>query len=276
MSARKRRRPKVKERFQKLASDLLSLEVNTIITHDTIAARKVPELAYMLLEIATTYARQLDQVYGVSKYEGAPVDQQGRPIPNPRSLATTKAEVTFEAQAIDMRTAARIDAKTFRDISITAERALADPASNQTPSISSASEAIITRIRNSSMELAIILERLHLEEGGGNGPLEKTKSGLDALARDGQSIELDVSQQERLRIQKIWDLGVETIMMQTIIQLDGDVITRLQADYASPEYTHLWQAHLSSVSAAIESWQYLVETVGRLSAALIRIIRGGR
>ncbi len=276
MSARKRSRPKVKERFQKLATDLLSLEVNTIVTHDMIAARKVPELAHTLLDIATTYARQLDEVYGVAKYEGAPVDQQGRPIPNPRSLATTKGEVTFEAQPLDVRTVARLDAKTFRDINITAERALADPGSNQTRSLSSASQAIITRIRDSSMELAIILERLHLDEGAGHGPLEKTKSGLDALARDGKSIELDVSEHERLRIQKIWELGVETIMMQTIIQLDGDVITRLQADYASPEYTHLWQAHQSSVSAAIESWQYLVETVGRLSAALIRIIRGGR
>lgn len=68
-----------------------------------------------------------------------------------------------------------------------------------------------------------------------------------------------VSAAEIALVRKIWELGTEEIAFQTVIQLDGDVITRLQPKYAEPSQHALHAIHGQAVSVSVGFWKSLVD-----------------
>ena len=53
-------------------------------------------------------------------------------------------------------------------------------------------------------------------------------------------------------IRKVWELGTEVIAMQTIVQVDGDVITRLNPTYMNEKrYPNLQTYHNEGVNIAL-------------------------
>lgn len=71
-------------------------------------------------------------------------------------------------------------------------------------------------------------------------------------------------------IRKAWELGVDTVVLQTTIGLDGDVITRVHARYASVEHQSLFLIHEGSVTAAVRTWSDVVGAAIDLVSKLFR------
>ncbi|MDJ0666708.1 MAG: hypothetical protein QNJ61_05510 [Desulfobacterales bacterium] len=86
--------------------------------------------------------------------------------------------------------------------------------------------------------------------------------------------DLNLSPSQILRLRKAWDLGTEEIVMQTIIDIEGDVTTRIMRSFAqSPEQTVL-NIHNQAVLTSTNMWKSLVKTVadmvGSTFEALLR------
>ena len=83
---------------------------------------------------------------------------------------------------------------------------------------------------------------------------------------------------ERMRIaRKAWELGTDTIVAQTVVQIDGDVIQRVdEYMYDAPA---MWDLHRRAVANAVGQWQMLVELFIRVAVGAIGLVRslfGGR
>jgi hypothetical protein len=68
-----------------------------------------------------------------------------------------------------------------------------------------------------------------------------------------------MKQGEMVLVRKIWEVGTEVIAMQTTIQVDGDVITRLNPNYLDEKvYEKLSDYHKNGVNMALSYWANLV------------------
>ena len=62
-------------------------------------------------------------------------------------------------------------------------------------------------------------------------------------------------------LRKIWEVGTTEIAMQTVVQLDGDVVTRILNKYTTEDFAILHQLHNEGVTTAIDFWKDLVGLV---------------
>lgn len=89
--------------------------------------------------------------------------------------------------------------------------------------------------------------------------LLRIKAHTDALLGVLQSHgTAEFTARELSSIRKAWELGVDPVVLQTVISLDGDVVTRIHARYASADYEPLLRCHEGSVAVAIRTWKELV------------------
>jgi len=71
---------------------------------------------------------------------------------------------------------------------------------------------------------------------------------------------------ERATLRKVWDMGTEIIVAQTIITLDGDVTMRVRPSaLAEPR---LLDVHKQQVGAAMTFWRGLVDVLSTLVTSL--------
>jgi hypothetical protein len=75
-------------------------------------------------------------------------------------------------------------------------------------------------------------------------------------------------------IRKAWDIGVEIVLMQTVIQIDGDVVNRIQTGMDGPEKAELHALHARAVDISLRSWGTLVDTVGKIASGTFRALLG--
>ncbi len=72
---------------------------------------------------------------------------------------------------------------------------------------------------------------------------------------------LQLSADDVLIVRKVWEVGTETIAMQTVAQIDGDVVTRIQEARATLADRPIHDLHREAVGNAMKHWQFLVETL---------------
>ena len=79
---------------------------------------------------------------------------------------------------------------------------------------------------------------------------------------------LPIRESDVMSIRKIWELGTEVIAMQTIVQIDGDVITRLNPNFLDElRYPKLHDYHNQGVNIALAHWNSLVTVAKELLVA---------
>jgi hypothetical protein len=113
-------------------------------------------------------------------------------------------------------------------------------------------------------------------------------NGKDALARnefsnqqlaakfDQGMQDLTLDRNDYLALRKFWELGTEEIAIQTVVQLDGDVTTRVQPQYADAQSTTVHQLHQSSVNLSYQYWKSLIQLVGDLfNTVLSAVFKSG-
>ncbi len=92
----------------------------------------------------------------------------------------------------------------------------------------------------------------------------------DLVTRD-DIAPLPLREQELVMLRKVWELGTEVIAMQTIVQLDGDVITRLDPYYMDEKkYPRLHDYHNEAINVALKHWSEMVAVAQELISAVVR------
>ena len=92
-------------------------------------------------------------------------------------------------------------------------------------------------------------------------------------AEETKDDQMALTDKQKVLIRKTWELGTEEVAIQTVIYLDGDVITRLQPRYyLEQDKQALIQIHNRSVETSITFWGNLV----KLAETFVATLLGGR
>ena len=73
----------------------------------------------------------------------------------------------------------------------------------------------------------------------------------------------NVAFEDRAKIRKIWEVGTESVLVQTAIQLEGDVITRVSQQIAEKDPGNIMKVHQHSIETAMGMWSKIIDAVIR-------------
>jgi hypothetical protein len=72
---------------------------------------------------------------------------------------------------------------------------------------------------------------------------------------------LKINDRDKVMITRIFDLGTERIVMQTRIGIDGDIITRIEENFAGNPKQVILDAHDKHTNLALKYWQNIINVV---------------
>lgn len=83
---------------------------------------------------------------------------------------------------------------------------------------------------------------------------------------------LDLTSNELTQLRKIWEIRTEVIVMQSVVQLDGDVINRFNPDYAQDVEEHrvIFELHNKGVDTSLHYWSSLVDLVKNFFRSFVK------
>lgn len=212
------------DRFQTIARDLTHIEVNTILK-STMTGRKMPRPRHALIEIAQRYEIKLAAL-------GFPLAEDENPPGSFSSFDRIRERADQAVIALQAR------AKTERL-----------PESEQIDMV------MAFRIKTMSDQIKGIFNNLKRR---GEAEWDNAYSHQEV---EDQYPSFNIAPDEMVAIRKIWEMGLEEIAMQTIIQLDGDVLTRVQPRYADEKSGMLHHIHNESVHISFRFWGELIGIV---------------
>ncbi len=266
-------------KFGDIARDLINLEINTI-EKENMTAQKMPSWPHALLDISNDYLNSMIAL-GLDPRPYWGTDDKGQPelLKIPKPDAGQNVEIWTDQKPVFDSSQLRNGYRDFGHL-----RWLAIGLANN-PDVAkrlSADERathmqVLERITRNCDELREIVIRLAPEgsrDGIWNDYIGKTRREVITAIRKKAPPPLDVA--DATRVRKIWDVGTERVALQTVIQIDGDVITRVRADLADAEANLLYQAHLQGIKTSVESWRFLVEIVGKLAGKAASVLIAGR
>lgn len=260
--------------LDKLADDLLSIEINTIVKTDMSATKMPSSRRQVLYEIAKDYDAKLkefkvrDPIYwkyagmrsfgelrdraqwGIEELQKLPQDQQ---MNNERKIKMLERIRSNSSNIVDMF---KTLGKNVRDNGI--------PDYEKVP-------------KSPDREELIELNKLNRLVPA--GPHQESKEWNNDIKRDimNRIKDIDMTRNFILMIGKAWDIGTEQILMQTIIQLDGDITTRISNGFfekPSSSRDIILQIHNKSINTSVELWSTIVKTVKELVQSVFKSIMG--
>lgn len=124
---------------------------------------------------------------------------------------------------------------------------------------------VLHRIRRNSDQFKSILDRIDASvTGAGDAVYGERKLVIHRASDDTLFSAADL-----VAIRKAWDIGTEIVLMQTVIQIDGDVINRFQAGTDTPGRTQLHSMHASAVDLSFRYWRWLAEAMAELAGRAV-------
>ncbi|HJS85698.1 MAG TPA: hypothetical protein VJ779_09570 [Acetobacteraceae bacterium] len=267
-----------RDRIRAIADALLTLEINTI-EKSNMSAQKMPEVPVALHNIVDAYALYLAKrgyLVTASLYDDAcahilALAETAQPdscldrlkgfAPAPGAVQTdplTNGPGTFEA------------------LQWLAFAALRLGAPQGYPPFTEEERGVLARIRANSRQLREAARQL--DQLFANTPaaalfdttLDKTIAGLMASPRPVLRIDTDVT----LLVRKAWDIGTETVLFQTALQVDGDVVMRVSPQLEEEKRAFFTDLHKATVEIGIRQWTALFELVRSLVGTLGRELFG--
>ena len=236
---------KAQDRFSDIATDLFNIEVNTIL-RDNITAQKMPTPRHALIDIGKMYMKAMEQM----------------------EMAYGKNTEAAESIQIDNCYGSFTGFSALREW---ASRLMKDAYSSKIE-LGNDQLSILPRIKDNSDLLKGMFTNL-----AHNHPeiimltpewswLTNKYSRSDLIYQAPAALPLD--EQQLVLIRKVWELGTEIIVMQTIVQIDGDVITRLNSNFLNnPHYPKIRNYHNKGIEIALEHWAGLVTVAKELMVA---------
>lgn len=262
----------VGETFREIGHDLINIETNTILAHG-MTGRKMPSYPHALHDIIIMYAEffvdevglDLDSFWTAFEANGEKPEEL-----KPKISATgafTKDPDNGEATFNILRWAA---------YAVLAHAKKADQGGHQ---ITAGKRTILNRIRRNCDQLKTIVESLAkqpaTEKNATDKFIGKRRGELCAMSALPEPPKLPPAPPEHLtRIRKIWDIGTDRIVLQTVIQLDGDIIFRATKAYAQASQHPLVEAHRRATDIGLKHWSSMFELIASLVGGLADRIFG--
>ena len=232
-------RQRLSERFEELAGDLFALQINTIIK-PSMTASPWPGVGHGLLDIASEYEGTLLAIEGLLRARD----------PGNRKLAELEQSRAASQVVDNVASFRRFDELRERAKALCPEVQRAVGSKDEDGAVQRA-VWMITRIRENCDQL----KGMFVVEPGTELLPEITRANANANAN---LVRLD----HRGVLRKIWEIGTEEVVMQTVIHLDGDVVMRLQPEFASESGRELLQIHNATVQVAVSFWKVVIDMIG--------------
>ncbi len=230
--------------IQRMFDDLLNLEVNVIVKPN-MTARKMPLTGEAFHDVATEYRTCLDRQAERLGHDFA--EHAHREIDDDRVLAEH-----FECLCADAHALRRANAVT----------PLTDAAGED-----EGADVILKRMERNSEQLVRIMREHAIDA-------VKERRGVEgATYVEWLPVVLD-SKEDLLVLRKAWEVGVESVVMQTVAQIDGDIVTRVQQSRIGADDAPLHHVHMSLVSSSLEHWRFLFATVASFTLGVFQSFFG--
>jgi hypothetical protein len=71
----------------------------------------------------------------------------------------------------------------------------------------------------------------------------------------------DPDPDELIQLRKVWEIGTEEVVMQTVLWIDGDATQRVHPAYVDKAHEQLLGIHAASVNASLSYWKSLGDIV---------------
>ncbi|MBN9510708.1 MAG: hypothetical protein J0I21_16565 [Alphaproteobacteria bacterium] len=241
------------------ARRLLSLEVNTIV-RNAMTAEPMPPVPHALLDIARDYAGLLCSLG---------VDMNRVFAADPATLPTlAPGWVTPIGSISDRLTVA---SETFDRLRWAAKWAASGAAARPTP-IPPPTRVLLDRIINNADAIKDIFQRF--DASFNTAFLGKTRAQL--LETPIKAGSYSVTPDDLILLQKMWDIGLEEIVAQTVVHVTGDVTTRVQAALRGAGSETLFAIHRQSIDISVARWKDLLAAVSEIAGTAIRAVLGGK
>jgi hypothetical protein len=239
--------------FAEIAGSLLCLEINTIIS-EGMTAEKMPVAGEALIRVAQEYQRFLcNRLHELANLGAVRAFLPHLGVDDAARLA---AFFDWEVHSGDWRTFVIL-----RRVARVCQMARNMPSVQD--SLRPEHDTIIDRIISNCDQLKGIF--LGLDQ-----PDMPVDQEIVALAERNQESMLDLGPDAIVKLRKIWELGTETVVMQTVIQIDGDVVSRIQAGRDRAEDRILHEIHRSAVEVSFQHWSFLVKLVDSVFGRFFR------
>ena len=252
----------VRESLKQTARDLTTLEINTIVKPN-MTARKMPPAGHAILDIAATYVDKLQIDLQIPL--ATPFAEQ-----DPQEGEVVRVE-QWNQEGVGRGTL-RCDDYTFRCLRRAAYRILED-----CRELEERDRVIVERIKRNSDQLRALLrnlgKRLRLRRNPNDSFLDcNRRELLDRETRLGRHPQPQLHPDEMALVRKIWDIGVEEVVMQSTVSLSGDVINRIQSGLSPQEATALLEFHREGIVSGTRMWKLIAETVVAMTGAFAKLI----
>src|SRR5262245_58175783 len=216
---------KVDEVLEQLGNDLVTRQVNLIVAPGGMSAEPVPDDPTVTLrEVYRWYYNKLSQQSEADKMRmGDEINAY-----TPTQLKSGFESLAHALEPFTNRTDVR-EAETSAEVIPPEELSAAE---RIVEAIAGVTDRMEYRMQSTSIALAKI-------------------AGKRANAEDLDARDLAV-------LRKAWEIGVDEVIMQTTIALDGDVVTRVDSRFCDDASKPLYGLHDEGVSAAMRTWKDVV------------------
>jgi hypothetical protein len=240
-----------------VARSLLNIEVNTIV-RECMTGEPMPPIPHAMLDIAGYYAREL---CGLGVQLAAYFAPSGG---DPERL--NPGWVKYPAPVSSQLT---ISKDTFDRLRWAAKWATGE-ADRRAEKLPRTKLVLLDRIVNNADAIKEMFKRF--DDGFNAQFLGKNRDQLLAMTiRPGSYVVLP---DDVIVLQKIWDIGMEEIVVQTIVMMTGDVTTRMQEGLAGMRSEALFTIHRQSVDVSVARWKALLDALSAIAGTTMGALLG--
>lgn len=233
--------------FGAIARGLLTLEIDTIVS-DGITAERMPTDGRALIRIAQLYKDFLARVMAEVAEAGGSVD----------ALPTVRTRDDGVIAFADW-TVVSGGLRTFGALRGAARACQSARAAVLRPNgMREEHDAILARVASGCADIEATLRRLGL----GETPIDAAH--VEVAEEEGRAWP-EFDHDTLLVLRRIWETGVDVIVMQTAVHLDGSVITRVLDGWDGPAAAPLHDLHYRAVDISLGRWNLLVQTARDLA-----------
>ena len=122
---------------------------------------------------------------------------------------------------------------------------------------------LVYRIRDTAAQMKSVFQAAAARQQSVPDPMTRASASEKPV---------ELKPDELVLLRKAWDLGLEEIAFQTVIQLDGDVLQRLHPRYAGTQQAALLGLHDGAVRTCLDYWRTLVDLLGAFAEGVGRLL----